>query len=99
MKSIVQNDWDTCFLCGRNRTADSCGLEKHHIFGGSNRKLSEKYGLTIHICGYRCHRNGTESVHRNKIVNNSVKAAGQKAFESVHGTREDFVKIFGKNYI
>ena len=55
-KSIMQMDWDTCYLCGRNRIADPCGLEEHHVFGGANRKFSEKYGLKIHICGERCHR-------------------------------------------
>lgn len=49
-KSIMQMDWDTCYLCGRNRIADPCGLEEHHVFGGANRKFSEKYGLKIHIC-------------------------------------------------
>ncbi len=42
-KSIMQMDWDTCYLCGRNRIADPCGLEEHHVFGGANRKFSEKY--------------------------------------------------------
>ena len=23
-KSIMQMDWDTCYLCGRNRIADPC---------------------------------------------------------------------------
>ena len=48
-KSIMQMDWDTCYLCGRNRIADPCGLEEHHVLGGANRKFSEKYGLKIHI--------------------------------------------------
>ena len=55
-KSIMQrgSDWDFCYICGRNHTADPCGLETHHVFGGANRKFSEKYGLKIHICGERC---------------------------------------------
>ena len=31
-----------CWLCGRNGASDP--LDAHHIFGGANRKLSEKYG-------------------------------------------------------
>lgn len=93
------HDWDFCYLCGRNHTADPCGLETHHVFGGPNRKYSERYGLKVRLCGERCHRNGLESVHKNNQVNLSVKAAGQRAFEATHGTREDFMKIFGKNYI
>ena len=41
-KSIMQMDWDTCYLCGRNRIADPCGLEEHHVFGGANRKVLGK---------------------------------------------------------
>lgn len=99
MKSIMQENWDECFLCGRNRLADPCGLEEHHVFGGANRKKSEKYGLKIHICGDRCHRNGAGAVHKDKIVNMGIKAAAQRAFEMVHGTREDFMREFGKNYV
>ena len=32
-----------CFLCGRSET-NSNRLEVHHIFGGANRKLSDRYG-------------------------------------------------------
>jgi len=101
LRSIMQqgHNWDFCYLCGRNHTGDPFGLETHHVFGGANRKLSEKYGLKVHLCGERCHRNGLESVHKNNQVNLSLKAAGQKAFESQHGTHEDFMRIFGKNYI
>ena len=38
-KSIMQMDWDTCYLCGRNRIADPCGLEEHHVFGGAKRLI------------------------------------------------------------
>lgn len=99
MKSIMQENWDECFLCGRNRLADPCGLEEHHVFGGANRKFSERYGLKVHICGNRCHRNGAEAIHRNKMVNLSIKIAAQKVFEDVHGSREEFRNIFGKNYL
>lgn len=69
------HDWDFCYLCGRNHTADPCGLETHHVFGGPNRKYSERYGLKVRLCGERCHRNGANSVHRNHQVNLSLKAA------------------------
>ena len=63
------------------------------MFGGANRKFSEKYGLKIHICGERCHRNGKDAVDM------AIKAAGQKIFESECGSHDDFMRIFGKNYI
>lgn len=97
--SILQTDWNNCYLCGRNRIADPCGLEEHHIFGGANRKYSEKYGLKIHICGNRCHRNGPKAIHKNREVDTEIKRAAQEAFETSRGTREDFMNIFGKNYL
>lgn len=104
MKSIVQQDESRCYLCGGiaywndNDTLER--LEKHHIFGGNpNRKHSEKYGLFIFLHGDKCHRNGKQSVHRNKAVRMAVQAAGQKAFEEKIGTREEFRRIFGKSYL
>lgn len=97
-KSILQSDWDTCYMCGRNRVADPCGLEEHHVFGGSNRRFSEKYGLKIHICGERCHRNGPDAVHRNRKTDLAIKAAAQKAFENIY-SHEEFMNIFRKNFI
>ena len=43
-KSILQEDDEICFLCGG---WGAC--EWHHIFGGANRKLSEKYGLKVRV--------------------------------------------------
>lgn len=45
-KSIVEkNPADRCFIYGKRGY-----LERHHIFGAANKKLSEKYGLTVHLC-------------------------------------------------
>ena len=41
MKSILQHE-KVCFLCGAR-----VGLEEHHVFGGPNRKWSEKYGMSV----------------------------------------------------
>lgn len=48
-KSIMQQDDNECYLCGANGTMDH--LHWHHVFGGPNRKLSERYGLKVRICG------------------------------------------------
>ncbi len=85
-----------CFLCGRNGSSDR--LEKHHIFGASNRNRSEMYGLTVWLCGANCHRLGQNSVHMNKYVANELKRQGQAKYEELYGTREDFVRDFGRNY-
>jgi hypothetical protein len=87
-----------CFLCGRNGNGDR--LEKHHIFGSSNRKWSEKYGLVVDLCGERCHRNGEYSAHRNKDVADYLHIYGQeKAMKENNWTVEQFREIFGRSYL
>lgn len=92
MKSIIQ-DKKECIVCG------SWNVEDHHIyFGVAKRKLSEEYGLKVWLCP--THHRGTQGVHGksgNKL-NMELKQLGQKAFEWNH-TREEFIKIFGRNYL
>lgn len=87
-----------CFLCGRNGTSDR--LERHHIFGGCNRPLSEKYGLVVLLCGDRCHRNGPKSVHVCKETMDFLRDYGQrKAMKEQGWTKEEFMSVFGKDYL
>ncbi len=96
MESVMQTE-KKCFLCGRNGNGDP--LEAHHCFGGANRKLSEKYGLKVWLCGNRCHRNGPDSVHINKMVRKNVQAAAQTKYEELYGNRETFHKEFLRSYL
>ncbi len=92
MKSIIQKDKE-CLVCG------SWNIEEHHIFfGQANRKLSEKHGLKVWLCP--THHRGTIGVHGRDghKLDIELKELGQKAFEWKH-TREEFIKIFGKNYL
>ena len=100
-KSIMQTDKEHCYLCGRNANSEYFGLDEHHIFNGTaNRKLSEKYGLKVYLCHDRCHETGANSVHRNAEVAKALKAEAQKiAMEHYGWSTEDFIRIFGKNYI
>lgn len=87
-----------CFLCGANGNGDP--LERHHIFGGANRKLSEKYGLTVYLCGNKCHRNGDYAAHRNADTAKVLHQYGQaKAMREQGWTAEQFRDVFGKNYL
>lgn len=87
-----------CFLCGKNGASDR--LEKHHIFGGPNRNLSDKYGLVVWLCGDECHRNGKLSAHQSARTRKLLHQYGQKKWmEDQNGTIEDFRRIFGKNYL
>lgn len=87
-----------CALCGRNGVGDP--LESHHIFGGANRKKSEKYGLMVDLCGIRCHREGPQSAHKNARTQEKLHIMGQlKAMKEQGWTVEDFRREFGKNYL
>lgn len=93
MKSIIRNNKKgVCYICSRVTQT-----EQHHIFGGPNRKLSEKYGLKVYLCPY-CHRDNKNGVHGNAEKMASLRRIGQSAFERNH-TREEFICIFGKNYL
>lgn len=86
-----------CFLCGKNGANDR--LERHHIFGGARRNLSEKYGLTVYLCGDMCHRNGKYSAHQNKNTALYLHQYGQRLMLRSGMTNEEFIKLFGKDYL
>jgi len=93
---------EKCWLCGK-RAYEVYGfnrLERHHIFGGPNRKKSEKYGLVVCLCGDSCHRNGLQAVHRNAETMQKLHAYGQeKAMRENGWSVDDFRREFGKSYI
>lgn len=91
-KSILQEDDNICFLCGG---WGAC--EWHHIYGGANRKLSEKYGLKVRL-HHNCHNEPPNGVHYNKEVMELLHKTGQRAFNKTY-PELDFIKIFGKNYL
>lgn len=91
LNSIVTTESDKCFVCGTTQ-----GLELHHIFFGSaNRKISDKYGLTVMLCN-QCHR-GTSGVHHNRKLDLHIKQLAQIEFEK-NFSFEEFMKLIGKNY-
>lgn len=93
MKSVIRdNRKGICYICSRISQT-----EEHHIFGAANRKLSEKYGLKVYLCPY-CHRDNKNGAHGNKEIADHLHRIGQAAFERDH-TREEFIQIFGKNYL
>lgn len=94
MKSIIQENADYCFVCGRYGQT-----ERHHaIFGTANRKKSDKYGLTVYLCP-DCHR-GTNGVHGKSghALDLQLKRIAQKKFEEKY-SHEKFMNVFGRNYL
>ena len=72
-------------------------IEEHHIFGGPLRKLSEHYGLKVHLCIYH-HREGADAVHCNRIWDLIMKRTGQQAFESAYGHGQ-WMQEFERDYL
>ena len=96
-KSIIQPEKTRCYICGKNAHADYWDLDEHHVFSGANRKKSERYGLKVYLCHNSCHLYG---VHKNAELNRRLRADVQKKAMEYYGwTTEDFIKLFGKNYI
>ena len=87
-----------CFLCGRNGCADP--LDKHHLFGGCDRKKSERYGAWVYLCHRRCHESGPHAAHRDPDVMRRLREYGQRKIMREQGwTTEDFIREFGRNYL
>lgn len=91
MKSILQ-DGKRCFITGRIN-----GLHKHHIYGGPNRKISEKNGFYIYLVP-EYHNMSNKGIHFDKEFDLEVKQMCQRKYEETH-TREEFMNLIGRNYL
>lgn len=90
--SIFTDDMDSCMITGTSP------VERHHVFGGANRSRSEKYGF---IAPLRpdLHPNGVRAGEAAKSLDMVLKTRCQRYYEEFHGTREDFIKEFGKSWL
>ena len=84
--SILTDDLTKCYLC-KNKKQDL-----HEIFGGKNRQASMRYGLVIPVCR-QCHT----GIDKDIQLMLDLHQLGQRAFESKY--KEDFIKVFGQNYL
>lgn len=92
---ICDLDDHACLICGKR--------DKTHIhevfYGTANRKKSIQYGLCIRLCPEH-HNASNEGVHFNKAFDEKLKKNVQYIAMQHYGwTTEDFIKIFGKNYL
>ena len=61
---------------------------------------SQSLGLWVSLCHYRCHQEGSSSVHKNRESDLHIKRIAQmKAMEAYQWDTEDFIREFGKNYL
>lgn len=89
MRSILQGS-KKCLICG------SPYVEKHHVFGASNRDNSEQFGLTVYLC-HKHHNEPPEGVHFNREFADKLKGWAQVQFDT-YNPDKNFVEIFGRNY-
>lgn len=84
-----------CWLCGKVGA-----VERHHIFGGSNRDKSERDGLVVLLCGDTCHRNGPRAAHQCAESALELKKYGERKWMYEHeASTDDFRREYGKNYL
>lgn len=92
LHSVFTTDMDHCFFTGTNR------VERHHIFGGSNRARSEKYGFVIPLAP-NLHPNGANAGPDAKLIDIRLKQMAQEYYETHYGSRQQFIKEFGRSYL
>lgn len=92
LKSAFTDDMDHCFYTG------NAPVERHHIFGGSRKASSERYGYIIPLRP-DLHPNGVFAGQAAGLIDKELKQMAQRHFEENIGTREEFIKEFGKSYI
>ena len=98
-KSILQKKDGTCFLCSilRQDYSHKYTEEHHVIYGKGRRKLSERYGLKVHLC-IEHHRVGPEAVHNNAEIRRLLEWTAQVVFEKKYG-KAKWMEVFGENYL
>ena len=75
------------------------GLHRHEVFFGVNRQKSIKYGLVVFLTP-ELHNMSDKGVHFNKEFDLYLKKIGQEAAMKYYNwNKEDFIRIFGKNYL
>lgn len=92
LHSVLTSDLTHCYITGQ------CPVAIHHIFGGSNRKLSEKYGFIVPLIPFY-HNTSDCGVHFDRKLDLKLKWEAQQYFEDNIGTRKEFIDLFGKSWL
>ena len=94
-KSIVTDNDFACYFCGKQAVC-----EHHLLFGKGIRELAEEDGLKVPACN-ECHTIGILGgrVHDNAMAEKLSKMLGQAIYEAKVGSREQFMKRYGRSYL
>lgn len=92
--SVITDDLEHCYVTGSNQIAI------HHVFYGSLRKKSEKYGFLVPLRP-DMHNMSKYSLHDNpnKGLDLELKKKAQTYYEAQYGTREAFRAEFGQSWL
>ena len=96
MESLITDKTGICFACGSKRN-----VRGHNIYYGYGREnISLKHKLTVPLCLFH-HTKGKGAVHNSggKKLDLEFKKIGQKAFENQIGSRDEFIREFGRSYL
>lgn len=92
IESVMVANMKYCLVC------HSPKVEVHHVyFGSANRQISDRMGFIVPLC-YEHHR-GNSGVHFNRDFDLKLKRMGQEIYENKFGSREDFIRLFGRSYL
>ena len=91
MKSLLQNEKE-CYI-----THSKFNLHCHHVYAGSNRKNSDKYGCWVWLRA-DWHNMSSKGVHFNRQLDLKLKQDMQRAFEEKYG-HDKFMEVFHRNYL
>lgn len=87
--SIFTDNLNICMFCGMKAT------DLNEIFRGRNRQNSMKYGAVIPLCR-RCHCKITDNFN----LEMKWKIKGQEKIMNYYNMNiEEFINIFGRNYL
>lgn len=64
------------------------------MHGSANRKKADEDGLTVLLCA-DCHMD----LHDHGIGDRLLMQVAQSCWEQKYGSREDFIKRYGKSYL
>lgn len=87
-RSVFTDDLEHCYLCGRKKD------DPHEVYAGRNRINSIKYNFVLPLCR-ECHYLN----QNNPLFNDYWHKQGQKYWECNIGSREEFIKVFRRNYL
>lgn len=99
MRSILQSE-KRCYMTHRYDDGTLFGhLDKHHIYFGANRKVSEENGFWIWLRhDYHIADSPHGTPHNDRRLDLYLKKLCQVEYEKTH-TREEFIALIGRSYL